>query len=87
MGGVIDAVNDTSWAPGAWSRALGIPDELLGPHSGYTMNVTGPKNLPSSAAFGGASSGISSVLQDANRVPKMIFGFYKGTGSTIGSPY
>ncbi len=86
MGGVIDAVNDTSWAPGTWSRSIGIPDELLGPHSGYTMNVTGPKNLPSSAAFGGASSGISAVLQDANRVPKMIFGFYKGAGSTIGSP-
>jgi hypothetical protein len=86
MGGVIDAVNDTSWQPGAWSAGLeGVNDWLSKPHSGYSMNCTGPVGLPVSLAFGAAASGFTAVLQDAQRVPKQLFGFYKGSGSSIGS--
>ena len=87
LGGVIDAVNDTSWSYGPWAAMNGIDPALLSrPHSGYTMNVTGPVGLPTSIAFGAAASGMSAVLQDDHRVPKELFGFYKGTGSSIGSP-
>jgi hypothetical protein len=87
MGGVIDAVNDTSWQAGAslWSGVEDAPTWLSIPHSGYTMNVTGPKNLPASVAFGASASGFTRILQDDQRVPKELFGFYKGSGSSIGS--
>ena len=64
VGAVIDAVNDTSWTTfgpraGQWDAS-----DIL-PRSGYTMNVTVQTGLPS----------ISRVVQDANRVPRIIFGF------------
>ena len=64
VGATIDAVNDTSWTQGGpfvADRSEITVDDIR-PRSGYTMNVTGPKGLP----------GISGVLQDANRVPKVI---------------
>lgn len=65
-GAVIDAVNDTSWTDlGPIPSTTGTPvtaDDIR-PHSGYTMNVTGPKGLP--ATF-------MTVLQDKNMVPKEI---------------
>jgi outer membrane protein assembly factor BamB len=74
IGAVIDARHDTSWwdygpsgpgvpgSPGA-SGSEWYSDDIL-PRSGYTMNCTGPTGLPGSIR----------VLQDENRVPKMIFG-------------
>jgi hypothetical protein len=65
FGSVINAVNDTSWTKvGSTSTT---PAEAILPRSGYTMNITVQKNLPGS---------IKSVIQDGNRVPKMIFGTY-----------
>jgi hypothetical protein len=62
LGGVVDAVNDTTWVG---YRTSSAPDELLDrPRSGYTMNVTIQAGLP---------GGIT-VLQDENRVPKYIMG-------------
>jgi len=66
LGSTIDAVNDRNWTK------MGVLPNLrddydasdILPRSGYTMNLTVEKNLP----------GITSVLQDDNRVPKMIFG-------------
>ena len=84
FGATIDAVNDTTWTNVGPSGSV-TANEIL-PRSGYTMNVTIEKNLPVSVAFGVEVAGVSSVLQDHNRVPKELFGFYKGTGSTIGSP-
>ncbi len=89
LGGVIDAVNDTSWYPGAWSIGLdpGVLAAMSKPHSGYTMNVTIDKNLPVSAAYGASSVGFSAVLQDDNRVPKQLFGYASiGTSSIGGGP-
>jgi hypothetical protein len=65
-GGTYDAVNDTTWTkmgvlPGMASEY--DTSDIL-PHSGYTMNLTIQKGLPGSI----------SVIQDANRVPKYIFG-------------
>jgi hypothetical protein len=62
VGSIIDAVNDTLWTnygprTGQWDES-----DIL-PRSGYTMNVTGPKGLPS----------LSRVLQDSNYVPKLMF--------------
>jgi len=65
-GATIDAVNDTTWTKmGILPNLVGdyLTDDIL-PRSGYTMNLTVEKNLP----------GITSVLQDGDRVPKMIFG-------------
>jgi outer membrane protein assembly factor BamB len=84
MGATVDAVNDTSWTVVGPSGST-LATEIL-PRSGYTMNVTTQTGLPCSAAFGAASSGITSVLQDANRVPKELFSYYKGSGSSIGCP-
>ena len=64
QGATIDALNDTTWynwGPRAGASPIDITDIL--PRSGYSMNVTGPTGLPS----------LSNVLQDANRVPKMLF--------------
>ncbi len=83
FGAIIDAVNDTSWikvGPSGDTTA----QELV--HSAYSMNVTIQAGLPFSGGFGASSSGISAVLQDQNRVPKQLFGYYKGSGSSIGSP-
>jgi len=84
MGATVDAVNDTSWTvvgPSGINTA-----DTIRPRSGYTMNVTIQAGLPCSAAFGAASSGISNVLQDDNRVPKELFSYFKGVGgSSIGS--
>ena len=66
VGYVIDAVNDNSWtaigpiAPTGSSPGATATDIL--PRSGYTMNVTGPLGLPP----------IARVLQDDNRVPKIM---------------
>jgi hypothetical protein len=63
VGAVIDAVNDSSWtAVGPRANQWDAIDVL--PRSGYTMNVTTSKGLP----------GISRVVQNANREPKLIFG-------------
>jgi hypothetical protein len=74
IGATIDARQDTSWteygpsgpgvpgSPGS-SGSDWYVDDIL-PHSGYTMNVTGPTGLPGSI----------SVLQDECRVPTMILG-------------
>ena len=68
LGATIDAVNDTSWTSigpgGTFFTSVG-PDDIR-PRSGYTMNVTIQTGLP----------GNIYVLQDDNRVPKMIFGEY-----------
>ncbi len=67
VGQTIDAVNDTLWTkvgPNEGGSGTGWTASDILPRSGYTMNVTIPKGL----------SGISRVLQDDNRVPKMIFG-------------
>ena len=83
FGATIDAVNDTSWiqvGPSGDTTA----QELV--HSGYSMNITIQAGLPFSGGFGASASGISAVLQDENRVPKQLFGYYKGSGSSIGSP-
>ncbi|MCW3996013.1 MAG: PQQ-binding-like beta-propeller repeat protein [Candidatus Bathyarchaeota archaeon] len=83
FGATIDAVNDTSWIKVGPSGDV-TAQELV--HSAYSMNVTIQAGLPFSGGFGAAPSGISAVLQDENRVPKQLFGFYKGSGSSIGSP-
>jgi outer membrane protein assembly factor BamB len=87
LAGVIDAVNDTSWYPGAWSASLdpAVQEAMRHPHSGYTMNVTIQAGLPVSAAYGASSVGFSAVLQDDNRVPKQLFGFSSVGGSSIGA--
>jgi outer membrane protein assembly factor BamB len=74
FGAVIDAVNDTSWTVVGPSST--VPASAILPRSGYTMNVTIAKNLPGSIQ----------VLQDDNRVPKMIFGSVIPTvASTLGA--
>jgi hypothetical protein len=83
FGATIDAVNDTAWIKVGPSGDV-TAQELV--HSAYSMNVTVQAGLPFSGGFGAASSGISAVLQDQNRVPKQLFGYYKGSGSSIGSP-
>jgi hypothetical protein len=87
LGGVIDAVNDTSWYPGPWSTGLDpdVIEAMSHPHSGYTMNVTVQAGLPVTAAYGASSVGFSAVLQDDNRVPKQLFGFSSAGGSSIGA--
>jgi outer membrane protein assembly factor BamB len=62
FGAIIDAVNDTMWTKAGTSE--GIDEIDIAPHSGYTMNLTIAKGL----------LGSYSVLQDENRVTKMIFG-------------
>jgi hypothetical protein len=74
VGAVIDAVNDTSWTEVGprystyaqynvtypqWTES-----DIL-PRSGYTMNLTIDTGL----------APLRAVLQDANRVPKMLLGF------------
>jgi outer membrane protein assembly factor BamB len=63
IGATIDAVNDTRWTQ--WGIYQDFTAADIAPRSGYTMNVTIPKGLGS----------ISRVIEDANRVPKYIFGF------------
>jgi hypothetical protein len=82
FGAVIDAVNDTSWT--VVGPDSSTPAEAIAPRSGYTMNVTVEKNLPTSVAYGAVASGFTAILQDDKRVPKELFGFYKGPGSSIG---
>jgi outer membrane protein assembly factor BamB len=71
FGLVIDAVNDTLWKAAGTSEGVDAID--IAPHSGYTMNLTVAAGLP---------GGIT-VLQDENRVPKMIFG--SATTNTAGT--
>jgi hypothetical protein len=86
LGGVIDAVNDTSWTNGTWSAGEGSAFNalLMKPHSGYTMNVTDTslKGLPGS---------LTSVITDDKRVPKTLFGgsfpITINTGSSVGLDY
>jgi PQQ-like domain len=86
IGGVIDAVNDTSWTNGTWSAGQGPAFNalLMKPHSGYTMNVTDVslKGLPGS---------LSSIINDDSRVPRMLFGsnfpITVNTGSSVGLDY
>lgn len=70
IGATIDAVNDTSWTQ--WGPSTGAANTRtpwtyadIAPRSGYTMNITIAKNLPGS---------IARVLQDDNRVPRIILG-------------
>ena len=76
LGYVIDARNDTLWysgpSDGTW------PLDTMLPRSGYTMNVT-------SDSLKGLPGNINAVLQDDNRVPKQIFGFYQPVISAQGS--
>lgn len=62
FGSTIDAVNDTSWTAAGSSST--VPASAIQPRSGYTMNLTVDKGLPGSIT----------ILQNENRVPKMIFG-------------
>jgi outer membrane protein assembly factor BamB len=71
FGLVIDAINDTTWTKAGTSEGIDAID--IAPRSGYTMNVTTVKNL----------LGSFTVLQDKNRVPKMIFG--SATTNTAGT--
>ena len=64
FGATIDAVNDTTWTEIGTSAKFNIDEDDIRPRSGYTMNLTVQKGLPGSII----------VLQDENRVPKMIFG-------------
>ncbi len=71
LGGVINAVNDTTWtligpSAGSGAQTLWTTADIL-PRSGYTMNVTDPslKGLPGA---------ITSVLLNDNRMPEQIFG-------------
>ena len=80
-GAVIDAVNDTSWwayGPSYLPRdtnEVWYADDIL-PRSGYTMNVTGPTGLPTSMR----------ILQDGNKVPKLIFlSYFSGVQYVGGS--
>jgi len=84
FGTVVDAVNDTAWTE--IGPTTNVPAEAIQPRSGYTMNVTVQAGLPCSVSYGAVASGFSRVLTDENRVPKQLFGFYKGRGSSIGSP-
>jgi hypothetical protein len=74
IGGVVDAVNDTTWVG---YRSSSVPDYVADtPRSGYTMNVTIEADLPGSIT----------ILQDENRVPKYIMGRTVPThASTSGS--
>jgi outer membrane protein assembly factor BamB len=78
VGAVINAVADTLWqnASTTWGTTLDplILQALATPHSGYTMNVTLPKNLPA----------IRNILANDQREPQQIFGYtitatYTGT--------
>ncbi len=66
VGAFIDALNDTTWTNYGQAPLdrynCGVQNDVL-PHSGYTMNVTGPKGLPTSLT----------VLLDSQKVPKMMF--------------
>ena len=74
FGATVDAVNDTSWT--ILGPTSTVPTTAIRPRSGYTMNITVQKNLPGSIT----------ILQDAKRVPKEIFGSYIATvASTSGS--
>jgi outer membrane protein assembly factor BamB len=87
QGGVIDAVNDTTWTvigpSGPSETELWTANDIL-PHSGYTMNVT-------SASLKGLPGTITAILQDEYHVPKQIFGsnivITSGTAvSVLGAP-
>jgi hypothetical protein len=80
FGATIDAVNDTSWTK--VGPSIGITADEIRPRSGYTMNVTIDKNLPVPQ---GAFIAAMQVLEDDNRVPKELFQYYKGPGSSIGA--
>jgi outer membrane protein assembly factor BamB len=67
IGGTIDAQNDSSWwewGPDYTTSQTGWDWDDILPRSGFTMNVTGPAGLPGSIR----------VLQDENRVPRIILG-------------
>lgn len=71
LGGVINAVNDTTWTQygsfaGSGAQTGWSAIDIL-PRSGYTMNVT-------SASLKGLPGSMTRILQDENRVPKQIFG-------------
>jgi outer membrane protein assembly factor BamB len=80
VGATIDAVNDTIWTnyplpdPTSVSQTPWYEDDVR-PRSGYTMNITIDQNLPGSIR----------VLQDANRVPKIILGSYFSANVRFGS--
>jgi outer membrane protein assembly factor BamB len=76
-GATIDAVNDTTWTQWGTAQSGGFFDSSdIFPRSGYTMNLTVQKGLP----------GISNVLQDGDRVPKMLFGAdIANTGQGLGA--
>lgn len=83
VGAVIDAVNDTAWvnASTTWGASFDplLQTALKTPHSGYTMNVTSDqfKSLPAASSAGAPGTtvtGSMQIVQDAQRVPKQIFG-------------
>jgi len=72
FGTTIDAVNDVTWTnagPDGFNDAKDVA-----PRSGYTMNLTIQKGLP----------GDINVLQDENRVPKMVVGYWIDNSATSG---
>jgi hypothetical protein len=73
VGAVINAVNDTRWQQYGLYQDMDIND--IGPRSGYTMNVTGPSDLPP----------LNKVLQDDSYIPKQMFMVGAGFGGTLGS--
>ena len=77
VGAVLDAVNDTSWTEwGPITTGLQqITLDDIRPRSGYTMNVTGPRGLPSTIT----------ILQDARNVPRLIVHSYFSALPRFGS--
>jgi outer membrane protein assembly factor BamB len=80
QGATIDVQNDTSWltyggGPGTSTNTGGgvwtVADEY---HTSYSMNTTLPAGL--------TPGSITSVLQDSNRVPRLIFGFSNPNASS-----
>jgi outer membrane protein assembly factor BamB len=71
VGAILDAVNDKTWTtaplPPAGSNGNWTIQDTY--HTGYSMNTTIQKGL----------TGISQVLQDDNRVPRMFFSFNNPT--------
>ncbi|MCW4005124.1 MAG: hypothetical protein NWF04_00790 [Candidatus Bathyarchaeota archaeon] len=82
VGAVVDAVNDTTWMtyplPGDGTNGAWTYQDTL--HTGYSMNVTiEPGLVWRNAASYSMNFGTTKVLQDAQRVPRMIFSWNNPT--------
>ena len=80
QGAIIDVSNDTSWltyggGPGATTNTGGgvwtVADEY---HTAYSMNTTLQAGL--------TPASLTSVLEDSNRVPRILFGFSNPNASS-----